>query len=115
MLPGEMPRHQGVGDRGGVPLAAEFAVGVRQRAAKPQERRVLVHRAPDGVLELREATVGAAQHEERQPLSDEDVPALGPLAEGQRLEDQLLCLLETPFHQREHGATGAHVPALGAG
>jgi hypothetical protein len=84
-----------------------------QRAAKPQQRRVLVRRAPDGVLELGQAALCAAQHEQRQALADIRVPARAPLAERQRLRDQPFGALELPFHERELRAGGAQVPSLG--
>ena len=112
MLMGEISLQQALQGGACIALAAEIAVEVRQGALESQKRWVLVYRPADDLLQLREPSLLAVQHEQREPVRDDSVPALGPLADCERLRDQLLGLLEPAFHEREHRSTCAHVPLL---
>ena len=69
-----------VEDGARVPLAAELGVEVRQRALNRWRAGYWCTERLIVLLELREPALLAAEHEQREPLGDRGVPALGPPA-----------------------------------
>jgi hypothetical protein len=99
--------------RAGLAPAAELPVEVRERAAEPDERGVLVDRARDRLFDVGKPSLPAAQHEQLESVGDKRIPTLCRLADRQRLGDEVLRSLKATFHQGDDGPCRAYRPTLG--
>ncbi len=86
---------------------------MRERAGEAEQRGELAHGPADHVLELGQAPLLAAEHEQANPLGHDGVPALSAPADVRGAGDQALGLVEVPLHECQHHPGRPDMPAVG--